>query len=793
MKDNRLLTEVEKEKNDISDDSIKMSISAEGSRYLIANLTNLYSYPETAILREYTANALDSHVQAKQKRPIEVTIKDTETEVLINSYQKRKIKSFDLMVEDFGIGMSRDDIVNIYSQYGASTKRDTNTQVGAYGLGAKSALSLVDKFSIISVKDSIEIVFNIVKGEDGVGVIYFVSEESTTKPNGVKIHIVADGVNIPLGNAARDFFATWSPGSVLVNGKEPYHVANDPGFLKISVNDNEILGYLKVKDDQYQKETLEEYYKTFRPTGGNKVSLGGILYPIASQDLSNFYEINPFIQKIFDSSYIDVLVGSIDLTPPREGIRYSNKTLSTLKRTFKDFITFAQATVQEHIDSLSRADAINFQFANSDLITALFTKETVKTVNPPSIYRNVRSSGWVGSHVMYTTWRGEKITTGIVFNGASNSLNSKREKIIYEMVTTTSKLKRDKLTDLSAINLLTKHSSHYQATYYRTLRDVNALSLLEDTSFTRNARDYAKSELNGMANMSIIVTNDDVNVDPWLKALAPDVTLEEIISKAKEYRAELSKQPRVVKELAYPTWEYSTGLIQLKLISDIDSDKVLYIDRADGFITDNYFWSGISSISRNLKNTINHLSFKRDTYKEFFLMLDQLLPQVEDIIFLDKKSSNVLEKKLPVAVSLAEELHNYLLSLSYDEQNYVNIYAHSIKIGADGTTANFDLIQTLKKNSKALIEYGLDSIADPEVRKMVTYFGETVDEKSNAINKFLARSLLKVSESNLDDFMDLKKQAPLMFSKVFNAKHMVSYLNSIDFNEKSYDTVVDLF
>jgi len=34
-----------------------------------------------------------------------------------------------LVITDHGIGLSRDEIVNVYARYGASTKRGNNTQI----------------------------------------------------------------------------------------------------------------------------------------------------------------------------------------------------------------------------------------------------------------------------------------------------------------------------------------------------------------------------------------------------------------------------------------------------------------------------------------------------------------------------------------------------------------------------------------------------------------------------------------------------------------------------------------
>lgn len=44
-----------------------------------------------------------------------------------------------LEFKDFGIGMSEDTIMTVFTQYGNSTKNDSNDEVGGFGIGSKTA------------------------------------------------------------------------------------------------------------------------------------------------------------------------------------------------------------------------------------------------------------------------------------------------------------------------------------------------------------------------------------------------------------------------------------------------------------------------------------------------------------------------------------------------------------------------------------------------------------------------------------------------------------------------------
>jgi DNA topoisomerase VI subunit B len=128
-------------------ESISMGIAPGQEEFVVNALSNLYSDKEMAVLREYAANALDATLEAaalgQPFRPIEVTLP---------SWDKPY-----LSIKDWGVGLTHDDIRRIYSQYGASTKRDSNDQTGLFGFGSKAGLTYTAAFTVTSVRDGIRI------------------------------------------------------------------------------------------------------------------------------------------------------------------------------------------------------------------------------------------------------------------------------------------------------------------------------------------------------------------------------------------------------------------------------------------------------------------------------------------------------------------------------------------------------------------------------------------------------------------------------------------------------------
>ena len=112
------------------------TIAANAKMFRILS-SGLYSNKEKAIIREVSCNAVDANVQAGNG--------DTPIEVHLPS----ALEPF-FSIKDNGTGLTPDQMVKIYTQYGNSTKTDDNTMIGALGLGSKSPFSYTSMFSVIS-------------------------------------------------------------------------------------------------------------------------------------------------------------------------------------------------------------------------------------------------------------------------------------------------------------------------------------------------------------------------------------------------------------------------------------------------------------------------------------------------------------------------------------------------------------------------------------------------------------------------------------------------------------------
>jgi len=286
----------------VQGEDVKMSIDQSALAHIMNVLTDLYADPELACIREYLTNALDSHIEAGQTRPVEIT---TPTAL-------RPL----LTIRDYGVGLDADGIRDIYSRYGASTKRETNDAVGMLGLGCKSALSYVDQFTLAGIKNGHRIVVSIGRDETGAGTMTVLeTEDECTEPDGVEICIPTDD-EYALSRKAADFLSYWEPGLALLNGAVP---APLEGY--------EVGDYI-VADRNRSYSALGRF-------DGHPLTIvmGNVSYPPPDDFTSEVVDSLPDSKRLV----VRVPIGAVHFTPSREGLQDSTRTREAIHTALEDF------------------------------------------------------------------------------------------------------------------------------------------------------------------------------------------------------------------------------------------------------------------------------------------------------------------------------------------------------------------------------------------------------------------------------------------------------------------------
>lgn len=180
--------------------SAKFGISLKDSPFIMSILRDqIYSDKILAVLREYSANAWDANrMGGKGDRPIKVVI-PTSMEPTLS-------------IRDYGPGLSLDDVLTVYTQYGNSTKRNNADAVGMLGIGSKSGFAYSDQFTVTSWFDGKKSIYVAALDESDGGVINLIHEEDSTEETGIEVSIAVRSSDVlEFHNKAKALFEFFEP------------------------------------------------------------------------------------------------------------------------------------------------------------------------------------------------------------------------------------------------------------------------------------------------------------------------------------------------------------------------------------------------------------------------------------------------------------------------------------------------------------------------------------------------------------------------------------------------------
>lgn len=270
----------------------------------------MYTNKVLAVLREYSTNACDAHIESGQKdRPIEVTLPTPHARVL--------------RIRDYGHGLTEDEVRNVYAMYGASTKRGSTELNGQLGFGSKAAFSYTDNYTIISYKDGTAYTYEAYVDETGLGAVSLVNKEPTTEPNGIEIRIDVQYQDV--GNfieTARNLYKYFT-----VCPK----VSNLPGVINRPA-------YTLRGTTWGLRSSPNQYYNP----NENMIIMGNVAYPfnknVIRDNLGQSADWRAFESLLNCPIDLFCPVGAVSIAASREALEYDKKTLRTLHDLFKTAI-----------------------------------------------------------------------------------------------------------------------------------------------------------------------------------------------------------------------------------------------------------------------------------------------------------------------------------------------------------------------------------------------------------------------------------------------------------------------
>lgn len=355
----------------VDDNSITaMSVDTDSTVFLMDALGKMYSRPAQAVLREYLSNALDAHAVKGGKLPkIQVTLPDSP-----DIYQRGP---FVLSIRDYGRGMNEEEFKNILSRYGASTKRDTNTQRGGFGLGAKAGFAVGNEFFMTSYQNGKGLKVRIFKDVKAQGYVEVQNRFPTSEPDGMLVEVSVPAANLhelEFENLTGEFpfLLGYNPDEIqiLQDGvQKGFSSVYDDNFLELTVGDTTVGWVESPEKDEDPTEYYSEDYTTDNKTSKMYALIGNVLYAVNLSALlavfsktdreaeSKLLALNFFTKtKVFN-----IPIGSVDLPASREELILSEKTVATLRSVIDNYGRALHTELQKELNGkVTSADAITF-------------------------------------------------------------------------------------------------------------------------------------------------------------------------------------------------------------------------------------------------------------------------------------------------------------------------------------------------------------------------------------------------------------------------------------------------
>jgi len=276
-----------------SDDfkSFQFGIKESGLSHIFNVLRNqLYSDKVLAVIREYSCNAVDAHVEiGKADVPIKVTLPTQMTP--------------EFKVRDLGRGLTETEIAEIYAMYGESTKRGSNDQIGQLGLGCKSAFAYGDNFIINSFMDGTKTTYNAFIDPSDIGQISIMGREKTNEKSGVEIVIPVK---------SDDFQEFYDKAVTLFK-----HFKVVPDVRGANRDD--------LKRQLEKSKVIIEKDNWRLVEGDSHAIMGNISYPLDSGALNIGWQ-DERAELLSSGVEIDFAIGDLEISASREALQYTDRT-----------------------------------------------------------------------------------------------------------------------------------------------------------------------------------------------------------------------------------------------------------------------------------------------------------------------------------------------------------------------------------------------------------------------------------------------------------------------------------
>lgn len=254
---------------------------------------NIYTDTILAVIREWSCNACDACIVADLPVKFEVHLPTLEEPTF--------------SVRDYGVGLTPEDIMGLFSVLGASTKRDSNELHGSLGLGRMAGLAVADAFTVESYYKGTLHTF-VISMQNGVPVTLHLGDSTTEEPNGLKLSVTVDSNSIKYYKEKAERLYKYFDHKPILNDSslcidlEVTEQISDDWFIQ-AVNDGHIYDY------------------------SNYLVMSQVVYKIPTDATINTYG--------FQGLVIRAEPNAVTFNPGRETLSLDKKTIEYLTNAFE--------------------------------------------------------------------------------------------------------------------------------------------------------------------------------------------------------------------------------------------------------------------------------------------------------------------------------------------------------------------------------------------------------------------------------------------------------------------------
>lgn len=344
----KLIHEEKNTKTNISvDDTITLSISEnleDQASLMNILMSKLYSDPVFSACKEIICNALDANKEAGNEHiPIKITLPNIENE-------------YTFAVEDSGIGISPQRMLDIYTKFGASSKRDNNNQQGGFGLGAKSVLCITDCATIETTFEDTTYYYSFYLNDKNIPTVSLLHKVSKGSPSGTKI-TVKGSTNTERRDLSTEIatiirFVTPRPILINADSRLVESLSSPKKYWKPDDIDNILFSMKPRHSSIYVRILIDNIPYTFRTEKGRAILRTNTDHYLTCQWTSIGYEEDGDIILQFKT-------GELSIAATRESVTTNDKNLLIIQERVKEvheYLTLKRArlkqtkTVFEYLD-----------------------------------------------------------------------------------------------------------------------------------------------------------------------------------------------------------------------------------------------------------------------------------------------------------------------------------------------------------------------------------------------------------------------------------------------------------